>query len=69
MFRPLGSIVLPFSVKKSLPGLTHRVSAGKDFFGRDQLHFVSSMATRGQEIFCGYGRFIFGVRLSMVRQG
>ena len=51
-----------FELKKP-SGLSNGVSVGKDFFDGFQLHVVSSGVRRGQEMFCGCSRFIFGVRV------
>ena len=54
---------MPFGIEKSFPGLTGGVSIGKDVFHVDLWHVVSSVVRRGQEMFCGCGRFRFVVRI------
>ena len=52
-----------FELKKPPWPYTNGVSVIKDIFDGYQLHVVSSVVSRGQELFCGCSRFRFGVRV------
>ena len=53
------NIAIALEIKKASLASLDRVSVGKDFFNRDELHVVRSMLRGGKQIFCNCGRFRF----------